>query len=81
MKAETMNAIEAVNLTKKYGDFVANDNISLSIVKGEITAIVGENGAGKTTLMNMFYGLQRPTSGELYVSGKKVNFNTPPLTR
>jgi len=77
MKAETMNAIEAVNLTKKYGDFVANDNISLSIVKGEITAIVGENGAGKTTLMNMFYGLQRPTSGELYVSGKKVNFNTP----
>lgn len=72
-----MNAIEAVNLTKKYGDFVANDNITLSIVKGEITAIVGENGAGKTTLMNMFYGLQRPTSGELYVSGKKVYFNSP----
>lgn len=72
-----MNAIVAVNLTKKYGDFVANDKISLSITKGEITAIIGENGAGKTTLMNMFYGLQRPTDGELYVNDEKVNFNSP----
>lgn len=72
-----MNAILAVNLTKKYGEFIANDNINLSIAKGEITAIVGENGAGKTTLMNMFYGLQRPTSGELYVGDKKVSFNSP----
>ncbi len=72
-----MNAIVAVNLTKKYGDFVANDNINLTIAKGEITAIVGENGAGKTTLMNMFYGLQRPTCGELYVDDKKVSFNSP----
>jgi ABC-type uncharacterized transport system ATPase subunit len=72
-----MNAIAAVNLTKKYGSFVANDNINLFIPKGEITAIVGENGAGKTTLMNMFYGMQRPTSGEIYVNDKKVNFNSP----
>lgn len=71
-----MYAIETVNLTKKYGDFVANENINLSIGKGEITAIVGENGAGKTTLMNMFFGLQRPTSGELIVEGKKVSFNS-----
>ena len=71
-----MYAIEAVNLTKKYGDFVANENINLSIGKGEITAIVGENGAGKTTLMNMFFGLQRPTSGELIVEGKKVSFTS-----
>ena len=60
-----MNAIVAVNLTKKYGDFVANDRINLAIPRGKITAIVGENGAGKTTLMNMFYGLQCPTSGEI----------------
>lgn len=72
-----MNAIVAVNLTKKYGDFVANDRINLAIPRGKITAIVGENGAGKTTLMNMFYGLQCPTSGEIYVNGKKVNFNSP----
>lgn len=71
-----MYAIETINLTKKFGDFVANDNISLTIGKGEITAIVGENGAGKTTLMNMFFGLQRPTSGELMVDGKKVSFSS-----
>lgn len=66
-----MVAIRTVNLTKKYGDFTANDNISITIEKGEITAIVGENGAGKTTLMNTFYGLHRPTSGELYVWDKR----------
>ncbi|PYG89080.1 simple sugar transport system ATP-binding protein [Ruminiclostridium sufflavum DSM 19573] len=71
-----MYAIETINLTKKFGDFVANDNISITVNKGEITAIVGENGAGKTTLMNMFFGLQRPTSGELIVDGKKVAFNS-----
>jgi simple sugar transport system ATP-binding protein len=71
-----MYAIETINLTKKFGDFVANDNISITVNKGEITAIVGENGAGKTTLMNMFFGLQRPTSGELIVQGKKVSFNS-----
>ncbi|OPX45713.1 ribose import ATP-binding protein RbsA [Ruminiclostridium hungatei] len=71
-----MYAIEAVNLTKKYGDFVANEDINISIEQGEITAIVGENGAGKTTLMNMFFGLQRPTGGELKVQGKEVSFNS-----
>jgi simple sugar transport system ATP-binding protein len=72
-----MVVIQTVDLTKKYGEFVANDHISISIEQGGITAIVGENGAGKTTLMNMFYGLQRPTSGEIYVRGKQVHFNSP----
>ncbi|HBF37655.1 MAG TPA: ABC transporter ATP-binding protein [Firmicutes bacterium] len=72
-----MNAIRTENLTKKYGSFVANANINLSIPKGEITAIVGENGAGKTTLMNMFYGLGRPTSGAIFVNDQKVDFSSP----
>lgn len=72
-----MNAIVAVDLTKKYGDFVANDRINLAIPKGRITAIVGENGAGKTTLMNMFYGLQQPTSGAIYVNDEQVHINSP----
>ncbi len=72
-----MYAIRAVNLTKKYGNFIANDNVNLAIPKGEITAIVGENGAGKTTLMNMFYGLARPTAGDIFVNEQKVDFNSP----
>ena len=71
-----MYAIETIHLTKKYGDFVANEDINIAIGKGEITAIVGENGAGKTTLMNMFFGLQRPTSGEIKVGGNPVSFKS-----
>ncbi|MBR4950208.1 MAG: ABC transporter ATP-binding protein [Clostridia bacterium] len=72
-----MKVIKTINLTKKFGDFIANDNINLEIEKGSITAIMGENGAGKTTLMNMFYGLSKPTSGELLINGKKANFKSP----
>lgn len=72
-----MNVIETVDLTKKYGQFVANDRINVAIPQGQITAIVGENGAGKTTLMNMFYGLLRPTDGKLMVKGREVQFSSP----
>lgn len=72
-----MKRIETLNLTKKFGNFTAVDNISISIKEGEITAIVGENGAGKTTLMNMLYGLLQPTSGEIRINGKTVNFKSP----
>ena len=72
-----MYKIETLNLTKKFGNFTANDNISISIKEGEITAIVGENGAGKTTLMNMLYGLLQPTYGEIHIDGRAVNFKSP----
>lgn len=72
-----MNVIEIHNLTKKFGDFTANDDISLSVKKGEIKAIVGENGAGKTTLMNMLYGLLKPTSGRILINGEEVHFKSP----
>ncbi len=71
-----MYSIETVNLTKKFGNFTANDNINLGVEKGKITAIVGENGAGKSTLMNMFYGILKPTSGDLIVEGEKVDFKS-----
>jgi len=71
-----MYKIETCNLTKKFGEFTANDNINISINKCEITAIVGENGAGKTTLMNMLYGLLQPTSGEIHIDGNKVNLKS-----
>jgi ABC-type uncharacterized transport system ATPase subunit len=72
-----MRIIETVNVTKKYGDFTANDTINLSVEQGEIKAIVGENGAGKSTLMNLLYGLSRPTSGKILVRGQEVDFSTP----
>lgn len=69
--------IEMKEIVKKFGDFTANDHISLTVHKGEIHAILGENGAGKSTLMNVLYGLYRPTAGEIYVNGEKKEFDGP----
>ena len=51
---------------------LANDSVSLEIKRGEVFALVGENGAGKSTLMNILYGLHRPTDGNIYVKGEKI---------
>lgn len=72
-----MSILEVKSLTKKFGDFTANDHIDLSIERGEIRAIIGENGAGKTTLMNMLYGILQPTSGEIIINEEKKDFHSP----
>lgn len=72
-----MNAIQTVDLTKKFDKFVANDHINLTVEKNEIKCIVGENGAGKTTLMNMLYGVLQPTSGKILINGEQVRFRSP----
>lgn len=64
--------IEAENLTKRYGDFVAVDSISFDVRKGEIFGFLGANGAGKTTAMRMLCGLSLPTSGMATVAGFDV---------
>ena len=69
--------IEMRNIVKKFGDFVANDGINLTVHKGEIHAILGENGAGKSTLMNQLYGMFKPTSGDILVNGQKIIMNNP----
>ena len=69
--------IEMRNIVKKFGSFVANDGINLTVHKGEIHAILGENGAGKSTLMNQLYGLLKPTSGDILVNGQKIIMDTP----
>ena len=65
------------NITKIYGNVVANDDVNMTLQEGEVLAIVGENGAGKTTLMKVLYGLEAPTSGEIYIRGKKQSFRDP----
>ncbi|MCD6107371.1 MAG: ABC transporter ATP-binding protein [Caldisericaceae bacterium] len=72
-----MKALEVKGIVKQFPGVLANDNINLSINKGEIYAIVGENGAGKSTLMKIIYGLYTPTSGEIFVFDKKVDIKTP----
>ncbi|MGI2327172.1 ABC transporter ATP-binding protein [Planococcus sp. YIM B11945] len=69
--------IEMLNIRKEFGTFVANDNITLQLKKGEIHALLGENGAGKSTLMNVLFGLYQPEGGEIRVHGKKVNITNP----
>lgn len=71
------NVIEMRDITKVFGEFVANDKINLHLRKGEIHALLGENGAGKSTLMNMLAGLLEPTSGEIVVNDQVVNLDSP----
>lgn len=66
-----------LNIRKEFGTFVANDNITLQLRKGEIHALLGENGAGKSTLMNVLFGLYQPEGGEIRVRGEKVNIENP----
>ena len=64
--------LEMKNITKEFPGVKALDNVNLQVEPGEIHALIGENGAGKSTLMNILYGLHRPTDGNIYVKGEKI---------
>lgn len=72
-----LNIIEFRGITKKFGDFIANDKIDLQIVQGEIHCLLGENGAGKTTLMNNLFGLYNPDEGEILLRGETCRITNP----
>lgn len=70
---EMANAVEVKDLTKRYGDLVAVNQISFTIEEGEIFGLLGPNGAGKTTTLEMIEGLRKPDSGWIQVSGIDVS--------
>jgi len=67
-----MNAIETIDLTKRYGKRLAVDHLNLTVSKGEVFGFLGPNGAGKTTTIAMLLGLVRPTKGQAIVLGHDV---------
>ena len=69
--------LELKNITKRFGDVLANDNVNIVVKPGTIHAIVGENGAGKSTAMRIAYGFYTADSGEILVEGKPVDIKSP----
>ena len=69
--------VEMRHITKRFPGIVANDDVSISVKKGEIFALLGENGAGKSTLMSMLFGMYEPDEGEIFIRGEKVSISSP----
>ena len=73
--------ISVKGLTKKFGDFVANDHLDFDVFKGEVFGFLGANGAGKTTAIKILCGLSYPTSGEISVAGFDVYTQTEKIKK
>lgn len=69
--------VKMVSIMKKFPGVLANENVCFELRTGEIHALLGENGAGKSTLMSVLTGLYRPDGGEIFIKGRKVDFNSP----
>ena len=68
--------VEMRHITKRFPGIIANDDVSISIRRGEVYALLGENGAGKSTLMSMLFGMYEPDQGEILINGKEVRFHS-----
>ncbi|NKB83572.1 ATP-binding cassette domain-containing protein [Brucella grignonensis] len=73
----TTPIIEIRNLVKHFGPVIALNGVSLSVEPGQVHCLLGDNGAGKSTLIKTLSGVHKPTSGEFFVDGKQVVFNSP----
>ena len=77
MVAESKSGLQAIEVTKVFGDLTALDRVSLAVEPGEIHGLVGHNGAGKSTLLRVLAGVVRPERGHLRISGRDVSFDGP----
>ena len=75
MKSASSSAVEVSNLTKRYGEVLAVNDVSFSVSKGELFGFLGPNGAGKTTTINMLTGLARLDAGTIHISGIECSGN------
>ena len=72
-----MNVVELKNISKSFGNSLANDSIDLAVKRGEIHCLLGENGAGKTTLMKILFGLYSRDQGSILINGEEVEIKSP----
>ena len=79
--ADKLELLRVSGITKIFGSLKANDNVSLSVGKGEIHSLLGENGAGKSTLVKMLFGSLQPNSGEIFWKGSPVSIPNPAAAR
>jgi sulfate transport system ATP-binding protein len=70
-------AIEARNVTKRFGDFVALDDVSILVESGSLTALLGPSGSGKSTLLRVISGLETPDAGAVFISGSEATALSP----
>ncbi len=80
-KHNLVSRLELTNITKQYPGCLANDNVSLTLMPGEIHALLGENGAGKSTLVKTIYGVVAPDKGDIIWNGKEVSIKSPSVAR
>lgn len=77
MNTNSTPAVELRHITKRFATVLANDDVSISLHKGEVLALLGENGAGKSTIMKILYGLYHATSGDILIDGKPTRISSP----
>lgn len=80
---KSKNSLEMIGISKEFlgGKIIANDDVSIKVIRNEIHALVGENGSGKSTLMSILFGIYKPTKGVIKINDKEILINTPQIAK